>query len=117
MLIRSENGLEKVKDTHASVGHGSRCLLINSLNFLGQMCGYRVMELVEAQMKFTGRIAILFAYKDFCAVFELHVGCFAREHKGLHTEQLPILDGSGQLIDIEVKLAMIGEPVHKLIGI
>ena len=94
MLIRSENGLEKVKDTHASVGHGGRCLLINSLNFLGQMCAYCVMELVEAQIKFPSRIAILFAYEYLCTIFELHVGCFAREHEGLNTEKFSILDGS-----------------------
>ena len=92
MLIRSEDGLEKVKDTHASVGHGSGCLLIDSLNFLGQMSAHRVVELVEAQMKFPGRIAILFAYKYLCAVFQLHVGCFAGQYECLHTEQLPILD-------------------------
>ena len=56
------------------------------------MSAHRVMELIEAQMKFPGRITVLFAYKYLCAVFKLHVGCFAGEYEGFHTEQLPILN-------------------------
>ena len=81
------------------------------------MSAHSVVELVEAQMKFSGRITVLFAYKYLCSVFELHVGCFAGEHEGFHTEQLPILDRPRQLVDIDVKLAMICEPVHELVGI
>lgn len=63
-------------------------------------------------MQFTSCIAVFFAYEYLSTIFvQLHVWCFARKYESFYTEELILMCASRQLVDIEVKVLIVGEAV------
>lgn len=88
MLICLEDSFEESHDADPTVVERSNISLSDGVNLGCELPRNQVKESVEAEVKFSGRVAVLFANEDLGPILELHIGCLARENEGLDTEQL-----------------------------